>query len=410
MNEKKKAKIVESCLNAVQAGKYSREACYRRFPEIANELETAFELTDVLKREVLSDTEKLAIKEIKTRLMNHLPDRDLGVTKSGHPRYLLHTTERRFAMTWVIIVSTILSILTGTGAVYASTDALPGDALYPLKLFTEDFQLMLAPDAGDAHLYLEFTENRLQEMQRLIEKNRLNDLDEAIDGYQNQTKSMENLMAGIQAQNPDEAQQLRTEIQNQLQEQAQIMQTLMVHKSVANQDRVQEQLQLMLQTNTQTRLRIHAADEEVPEETIPETPTEVAPTMPAEIETESDSDNGEQLRNNAFVNAAGDGQNAAFTFRIANAAQLGVYAEMNGQRYTCTAQDDLVTCNIPQADSSGVLNLYSINNDELLYSYSYDYDWLGTKEPQSQGGSQTQSGSGRGSENGQGGKGGGKGN
>jgi hypothetical protein len=67
---------------------------------------------------------------------------------------------------------------------------------------------------------------------------------------------------------------LRTEIQNQLQEQAQIMQTLMVHKSVANQDRVQEQLQLMSgKTNTQTRLRIHAADEEVPEETIPETPT-----------------------------------------------------------------------------------------------------------------------------------------
>jgi hypothetical protein len=36
--------------------------------------------------------------------------------------------------------------------------------------------------------------------------------------------------------------------------------------------------------------------------------------MPAEIETESDSDNGEQLRNNAFVNAAGDGQKRRLYF------------------------------------------------------------------------------------------------
>ena len=410
MNDRKKARLIESCLTEYQSGKQTREACYRQYPEIERELRTAFELADTAKNDVLSETEKATLKFVKARMMNRLPDRDPVVTKTVHPRYHMQTTERRFAMTWVIIVSTIFSLLAGTGAVYASNDALPGDALYPVKMFTEDFQLMLAPDAEDARLFLKFSEYRLQEMQELVARNRLNNLDEVVDGYQNQTKAMENLMTRIEANDPQEAQQLRTEMQSQLQDQAQTMQALMEHDTLADQDRIQDRLQTMLQTNTRTQLRIHAADEELPEDTIPAEPTETTPIVSAEDVAEPASGNGEQIRNNVFVNAAGDGQNATFTFRIANAAQSGVYAEMNGNRYACAVEGDLVICNISQADSNGVLNLYSNTNNELLYSYSYDYDWLRTKEPQSQGGSQTQSGSGSGSESGQGGKGGGKGN
>ena len=36
-------------------------------------------------------------------------------------------------MTWVIIVTTLLSLVSGAGVVYASNDALPGEALYPVK-------------------------------------------------------------------------------------------------------------------------------------------------------------------------------------------------------------------------------------------------------------------------------------
>ena len=43
-------------------------------------------------------------------------------------------------MTWVIIVTTVISLVSGAGAVYASRDALPGDVLYPVKTWVENFE------------------------------------------------------------------------------------------------------------------------------------------------------------------------------------------------------------------------------------------------------------------------------
>ena len=55
---------------------------------------------------------------------------------------------RRFAMTWLIVIGMIVSFVGGGGGtVYASSSALPGDALYPVKTGIQDIRLFFSNDA-----------------------------------------------------------------------------------------------------------------------------------------------------------------------------------------------------------------------------------------------------------------------
>jgi hypothetical protein len=41
-------------------------------------------------------------------------------------------------MTWILIITTLVTLLSGGGIVYTSGDALPGEALYPIKTIVEN--------------------------------------------------------------------------------------------------------------------------------------------------------------------------------------------------------------------------------------------------------------------------------
>ncbi|WP_330297913.1 DUF5667 domain-containing protein [Streptomyces sp. NBC_00503] len=65
-----------------------------------------------------------------------------------------------------------------SGVAAASTDALPGDHLYPVKRGMEDIRLGMAADDSDrGELYLDQASNRLSEARRLMERGRLGPLD-----------------------------------------------------------------------------------------------------------------------------------------------------------------------------------------------------------------------------------------
>ena len=96
------------------------------------------------------EVDPLYIRKQKIKLMQKLPDRENLVTKPQGHRYIKQkyqpNSKRRFNMTWVLIVATILSLVSGGGVVYASKDALPGDVLYPVKTWVEDFQETISFD------------------------------------------------------------------------------------------------------------------------------------------------------------------------------------------------------------------------------------------------------------------------
>ncbi|MFE2169139.1 DUF5667 domain-containing protein [Streptomyces sp. NPDC059447] len=65
-----------------------------------------------------------------------------------------------------------------SGVAAASSDALPGDHLYPVKLGMEDLKLGMADDDSDrGELYLDQASSRLSEARRLMERGRTGDLD-----------------------------------------------------------------------------------------------------------------------------------------------------------------------------------------------------------------------------------------
>ncbi|MFJ4862370.1 DUF5667 domain-containing protein [Streptomyces sp. NPDC088748] len=65
-----------------------------------------------------------------------------------------------------------------SGVAAASSDALPGDHLYPVKRGMEDLKLGMADDDADrGELYLDQASSRLSEARRLMERGRLGDLD-----------------------------------------------------------------------------------------------------------------------------------------------------------------------------------------------------------------------------------------
>ncbi|MGW0367044.1 DUF5667 domain-containing protein [Streptomyces sp. NPDC002990] len=65
-----------------------------------------------------------------------------------------------------------------SGVAAASSDALPGDHLYPVKRGMEDLKLGMADEDGDrGELYLDQASNRLSEARRLMERGRTGVLD-----------------------------------------------------------------------------------------------------------------------------------------------------------------------------------------------------------------------------------------
>ncbi|MEU8778502.1 DUF5667 domain-containing protein [Streptomyces sp. NPDC048606] len=65
-----------------------------------------------------------------------------------------------------------------SGVAAASTDALPGDSLYPIKRGMEDLKLGMADEDSDrGELYLDQASNRLSEARRLMERGRTGTLD-----------------------------------------------------------------------------------------------------------------------------------------------------------------------------------------------------------------------------------------
>ena len=84
-----------------------------------------------------------------------------------------------------IIAGIALALIAlGGGTAYASQASLPGDALYPVKLGTEQAEMMLPGDAiARAERALSFADRRVQEMSALAEKGRSEDLALAVEKY-----------------------------------------------------------------------------------------------------------------------------------------------------------------------------------------------------------------------------------
>jgi hypothetical protein len=110
----------------------------------------------------------------------------------------------RFALQAAVVVVMLVCLAVGSsGIAYASQTALPGDALYPVKLALEKVELLVTLDPqAQLRLHVEFSQLRLAEMQRLLALGRYADLSIATANYRNHVSQALVLARTLAAQSP----------------------------------------------------------------------------------------------------------------------------------------------------------------------------------------------------------------
>ena len=141
-------------------------------------------------------------------------------------------------MTWIVILGILAAALAGGGGVaYASADALPGDALYPVKTGLQDLELAFSGDETDIELLLGNMDGNLSELAQLAGLGRYEDMEAGLQEYQINRMRLEQTRARINYEDAGAEDALQTRIQSQL----------MTHTALLEQLKLQTKDQVKLQ-------------------------------------------------------------------------------------------------------------------------------------------------------------------
>jgi len=181
-----RAKILDTSLQRIQERKATLEDCLRANPGAAADLqpllETAGRVRDILTPASPSaEFQKTSAARLRRRLKAVMDDsrRRSPVPYSPFRGIWIRAAAAVFVLTGVII------LVSGWGVTTASAQALPGDALYPVKIGVEEISLAFTwSAAGDVALLADFADERLEEVQELIRKDRAADLVTGLGEYE----------------------------------------------------------------------------------------------------------------------------------------------------------------------------------------------------------------------------------
>ncbi len=206
-------------------------------------------------------------RNARTRLLNqitHSPIQEPSATSAAAVvrqwwRQLQRAWQRpRMAPTRVAALGVALVLILGVFATTAvAQSAMPGDALFPIKLWEEQLQVRFS--SNPAQLQLTFAEQRLQESLTLQREQRYNDMEEALDYYRQQIEAWASL-----ATMPPVSEQ--AQIQESLRRQMELLDTL-------EQTAPMQQQYVVRETQRQVEQLLY--DPGLP----PETPRPITPTV-----------------------------------------------------------------------------------------------------------------------------------
>ena len=251
MNEKL-TDILAECLDLIEREGWSIEECLSRYPAHREELSDLLNTVQVIDSAPLASPRPSFMKGAGIRLERKLADHPRTVTFSERLRLIWQTIilpkPRRFSMTKIITVVSIFTMLFGgVGVAFASTDALPGDVLYPVKTGIEDARLGLSGDEADVDLLLEFTGRRLGEIDELIEEDRFDDIEEAVSGYEDGMVQLSETQTRVSYDDAPSEDALTTRVQDQLKTQENLL--LQLQERVQDKQEVQSMLKNALKAN-----------------------------------------------------------------------------------------------------------------------------------------------------------------
>lgn len=255
MKDRKIAKLLQECEDwMAETGGTAKQAA-SRYPEQALELEEilgTIHNLQISKKPSPSETFKAAAP---ARMDNLIKAREADKGKSAvtktrsarHRRQQTKLTRRLQPMTWAIIIGLLAAAITGGGAtVYASADALPGDALYPVKELVQDVELAFSDDAGDVELLLENLDGNVEDLKELAFQGRSEDILTGLEEYEETLGELIRKRTRVSYEDAGTEESVNQRIQSQLEKHSETLEALQLQtrEQVKLQEKLQQALQL----------------------------------------------------------------------------------------------------------------------------------------------------------------------
>lgn len=142
------------------------------------------------------------VQSVEVRLLNQLRHgAKQPAPRRARPSYRLKTWRFRRAAWVMSLLLTSVLLLGSVGLVQASAATLPGDGLYPVKRGIEETRLALTfASSAEARLLGEFSDERVREIEGLLEAGRTQDLNAAVEAY---LATLERYCASADQADPD---------------------------------------------------------------------------------------------------------------------------------------------------------------------------------------------------------------
>jgi len=174
--------IFNECYERIRSGE-SLESCLRRYPQYRAQLEPLLRTTFDIGRRVSYIQPRPAFKHwarVRLESVQRYPRQETRAETPAASIWWRHS--------WAIALSVILVLLLTTGsAMAASSQALPDQPLYPVKLATEQVRVALAvSDAQKAEFETELAQTRATELEAMANAGKTEEAFKAAVRYDNQ--------------------------------------------------------------------------------------------------------------------------------------------------------------------------------------------------------------------------------
>jgi hypothetical protein len=154
--------VLDFCTCEIQAGRLTPSECLELYPDLVMRLQP------LLKAAVtFTGVPRVTLRpEARDALEQRLRSRMAELPK---PRNARSRRQPSLIVRWAAIATTVLLAIgvAGAGTVAAAAGSLPGDALYPIKRWSESVAVQFADERVQAQLHLEWAQRRLDEFQTL---------------------------------------------------------------------------------------------------------------------------------------------------------------------------------------------------------------------------------------------------
>ncbi len=156
--------VLDECLERLLAKGETIEDCLKNFPEHADELEPLLEMALATKQASAIQPRSEFRDKARYQFYSALQEME---GKRSYPVF-------GWWPRWATVVAVVLALLlAGSGTVAAASGSMPDEPLYPVKLATEQAQLVLTPSAlGKAELYAKLADRRVLEIVRMADKSK----------------------------------------------------------------------------------------------------------------------------------------------------------------------------------------------------------------------------------------------